>query len=68
MGEVEEENKVLILKRIHVTYKLKAPASKREVVERVLGVHATHCPVAKSLAAAIDITTSLELEEIPEEE
>jgi uncharacterized OsmC-like protein len=68
VGEVEEENKVLILKRIHVTYRLKAPASKREVAERVLGIHAGHCPVAKSLAPAIDITTSLELEEIPEDE
>jgi uncharacterized OsmC-like protein len=68
VGEVVEENKVLILKRIHVTYKLKAPASKREAAERAHGAHANHCPVAKSLIAAIDITTSLEIEEIPEEE
>ena len=66
MGEVEEEDKCLILKRIHVTYKLKAPADKREAAERAHKAHANHCPVAKSLIPAIDITTSLEIEEIDE--
>ena len=64
MGEVEEEDKVLILKRIHVTYhlKLEDDAGKLAAAERVLGAHVKYCPVARSLMSAIDITTSLEIE------
>ena len=65
VGEVEAEKKVLILRRIHVTYRLRAPASQREVVERVHGFHARFCPVYRSLTPAIDITTRLELVEEP---
>lgn len=60
------EAKVLILKRIHVTYLLKAPADKREAAERAHAAHAAHCPVARSLTPSIAITTSLEIEEIDE--
>ncbi len=60
-GEVEADDKVLILRRIHVLYKLRAPADQREVIERVHAMHARYCPVYRSLAGAIDITTELEL-------
>ena len=33
----------------------------RPVIDRVMGFHADHCPVARSLRGAIDITTSIEL-------
>jgi len=33
------------------------------VIERVMGFHADRCPVARSLRAAIDITTSIDLVE-----
>lgn len=64
MGEVEEEDKVLILRRIHVTYQLKLddPEGQRAAVERVLGSHVKYCPVARSLMPAIDITTSVEIQ------
>lgn len=52
----------MILRRIHVTYKLRAPEDKREVIERVHDVHARFCPVYRSLEGAIAITTELELE------
>ena len=52
---------MLILRRIRVTYKLKAPAEKRELIERVHGFHARYCPVYRSLEAAIDITTAVEI-------
>lgn len=32
-----------------------------DTVERVHGFHADHCPVARSIRAAIDITTSLDV-------
>lgn len=54
---------MLIIKRIHVTYHLKAAAEHRETIERVLGFHADFCPVARSIKDSIDISTSLELEE-----
>ena len=43
-------------------YRLRADAdSDRSVIDRVMGVHAGHCPVARSLRGAIDITTSIDL-------
>lgn len=55
------EGKVLVVKRIHVTYHLAGAAEEdHETVERVLGFHADKCPVARSIRAAIDITTELE--------
>jgi uncharacterized OsmC-like protein len=59
-GEVELENKVLVVKRIAVTYRgLSIREEDREKVERVLAVHADGCPVARSLKGAIEITTAL---------
>jgi uncharacterized OsmC-like protein len=63
IGEVEAENKVLIVRRIHVTYHLKVAPDQREVATRVHGFHADYCPVARSIGGSIEITTSLELEE-----
>jgi uncharacterized OsmC-like protein len=45
-----------------VRYRLRADAdADRSVIDRVMGVHADHCPVARSLHGAIDITTSIDL-------
>ncbi|MBA3765434.1 MAG: OsmC family protein [Acidobacteria bacterium] len=56
-GEIETEDKVLIIKRIHVVYHLRAPAAARATIERVHQMHAAHCPVYMSLYKAIEITT-----------
>ena len=59
-GEVELEGKVLVLKRIKVTYTGMSVADQdAEKVQRVLAVHADGCPVARSLRGAIEITTQL---------
>ncbi len=59
-GEVELESKVLVLKRIRVTYRgLTVVEENRTKVERVLAVHAEGCPVARSLRGAVEITTEL---------
>jgi uncharacterized OsmC-like protein len=59
-GEVELEGKVLVLKRIAVTYSgLTLDEDQRRTAERVLGFHADACPVDRSLRGAIDITTTL---------
>jgi uncharacterized OsmC-like protein len=59
-GEVELEGKVLVVKRIEVTYTgLDLADQDAEKVQRVLAVHADGCPVARSLKGAIEITTRL---------
>ncbi|MDX1622121.1 MAG: OsmC family protein [Nitriliruptorales bacterium] len=59
-GEIETEGKVLVIKRIHVRYELEVDEdADRETIERVHGFHADHCPVARSIRDAIDVSTSL---------
>jgi len=65
-GEIEKEDNVLVIKRIHVTYHLKAAATQRETIDRVHGFHADYCPVARTVRGCIEVTTSLELEETDE--
>jgi uncharacterized OsmC-like protein len=62
-GEIEIEDHVLVIRRIHVTYRLSAPAASRDVVDRVHAIHAMSCPIYRSLCSAIDITTEVKLEE-----
>jgi uncharacterized OsmC-like protein len=53
---------VLVVKRIHAAYTLQVDEdADRAAIDRVLGFHADHCPVARSIRDAIDITTALEL-------
>ena len=61
VGEVEAEGGVLVVKRIRVLYHLRAEAAQREVIERVLSMHAPGCPVYRSIQDCIDISTDLEL-------
>jgi uncharacterized OsmC-like protein len=63
-GEIEKEEGVLVIKRIHVVMQLKAEAAARATAERVMGMFADRCPVYRSLKAAIQITTALDFEEI----
>lgn len=60
-GEVEKEDGVLVIRRIHVTYHLQAGEEVRETVERVHGFHHQKCPVYRSIHTSIDITTDYEL-------
>ena len=62
MGEIEKEDGVLVIKRIHVRMNLKAPAGERETAERVHGFYQDRCPVYRSIRAAIAITTELNFE------
>ncbi|HUK53064.1 MAG TPA: OsmC family protein [Candidatus Binatia bacterium] len=61
-GEVETEEGVLILRRIHVHFTLRAEEGKRPVIERLHGVFAQKCPVYRSLQNSIQITSSFELQ------
>jgi len=60
-GVVVLEDKVLVIKSIHVRYRLAGvPEDKREAAERSHAFHASRCPVAKSIGGCIAITTELE--------
>lgn len=62
-GQVElSEDRVLILRRIHVRLRLRVPESQRETAVRVHGFFRDKCPVYRSLKEAVAITTELVLE------
>jgi hypothetical protein len=56
---VELEEKVLVIRRIHVRLELRGAAAQREVAERVHGFFANACPLYRTLGSAIAITTEL---------
>ena len=61
MGEIELEDNVLVIRRIHVRLKLKAEQAHWETAHRVHGFFADKCPIYRSLKAAIAMTTELVL-------
>ena len=61
VGEVETEGKVLVVKRIKQTFHLTADEDDRETIERVLGVYADSCPVARSIKGSIEVSSELDL-------
>jgi len=65
VGEVEVEDGVLIIRRIHAKLTLKADQAHWETAQRVHGFFADKCPVYRSLKNAIAITTELILEPAP---
>ena len=60
---MEKEDGVLVIRRIHVTYRLSGVAEEdRETARRVHDLHHDNCPVYRTLHRCIDITTRLEFE------
>lgn len=54
------EDGILTIKRIRVRYELAGcPENRREAAERAHANHARRCPVAKTIAGCVDITTEL---------
>ena len=64
-GEVETEEGVLVIRRIHVAMRLVAPEQARETVERVHGLYAMRCPLYRTLHNAIQLTSSFTLGKLP---
>jgi uncharacterized OsmC-like protein len=60
-GEVEKEEGVLVIRRIHVAMRLAAPGEVKETVERVHGIYAMRCPLYRTLHKAIQLTSSYTL-------
>jgi uncharacterized OsmC-like protein len=60
-GEVEAEDGVLVIRRIHVDMLLVAPEESRATIERVHKLYAMHCPLYRTLHNAIQLTSSVKL-------
>ncbi len=59
-GDIETEDGVLVIRRIHVRYRLNVPEAARETVARVHQAHVKACPVARSLMGCVEIETEVE--------
>ncbi len=64
MGEIEKDGRVLIVRRIHVTYHLRLQPDQREAAERAHAAHAENCPVYRTIHDCVAITTALEMEDL----
>ena len=58
-------DKLPVLEEIVVHYRLRVPAEARETVDRALERHASKCPTAQSLAGAVEVRWTAEIEETP---
>jgi len=49
-----------VIRRIRVRYQLRGcPPDKRDAAERAHSLHASRCPVARSIGGSIEIATEL---------
>jgi len=60
-GEVEEEEGVLVIRRIHVAMHLAAAETARKEIERAHNIYPMNCPLYRTLHKAIELTSSFEL-------
>ncbi|MGA9305177.1 MAG: hypothetical protein WBW31_07180, partial [Candidatus Sulfotelmatobacter sp.] len=64
-GEVESEEGVLVIRRIHVAMQLVASEESRDTVERVHGIYPMHCPLYRTLHNSIQLSSSYALVPLP---
>jgi uncharacterized OsmC-like protein len=60
-GEVETEDGVLVIRRIHVAMHLATFTEHRETIDRVHNIYAMNCPLYRTLHKAIQLTSSYDL-------
>jgi uncharacterized OsmC-like protein len=60
-GEVEKEDGVLVIRRIHVHMRLVATNDVSDAVERVHGFYAMRCPLYRTLHNAIALSSTYDL-------
>jgi uncharacterized OsmC-like protein len=60
-GEVETEEGVLVIRRIHVAMRLVGSESAKQTIERTHGIYAMRCPLFRTLHKTIQLTSSVEL-------
>ena len=57
-GEVETEDGVLVIRRIHVTMHVAASTEHRNTIDRAHSIYAMNCPLYRTLHKAIQLTSS----------
>jgi uncharacterized OsmC-like protein len=62
-GINEIVDRLPVLTRIHIRYRLRIPPGVRDKVERALEGHQSKCPTAASLRGAVEIDWEAEIEE-----
>ena len=62
-GDIEDVGGVLKITQIRLHYRIKAPAEKRESIERLLDHYAEACPAYQSVKGCIDCSWTAEIEE-----
>ncbi|MFQ5679219.1 MAG: OsmC family protein [Gemmatimonadota bacterium] len=62
-GEINEHDGTLKIDRIRVRYEIRIPSGTREATERALEVHASNCPVARTLMPCVQIDWEADIEE-----
>ncbi len=60
-GEVETEDGVLVIRRIHVEMRLVAPEEARSVVDRVHQIYSMNCPLYRTFHKTLELTSSCTL-------
>jgi len=60
-GDLEVDDGVLVIRRIHVAMRLVAPEQARDTVDRVHGLYPMRCPLYRTLHDAIALSSSFEL-------
>ncbi|MDP6666797.1 MAG: hypothetical protein QF357_05295 [Dehalococcoidia bacterium] len=67
VGELEKENGTLVIKRVHIVYRLNVEAGlyaeKQAAIQRAFDLHPDSCPVYRSIYTSIDITKELDVVE-----
>ena len=63
INELKDGN--ILLTKIVVHYQIRIPTGTRETVERLLSKHQDKCPTAQSLKAAVDISWTADIVEVP---
>ncbi len=62
-GDIEEENKLILLTKVRLKYKLRIPKGKRAEAERALQLHDSRCPVSQSVQRGIKVEWSADITE-----
>jgi uncharacterized OsmC-like protein len=60
-GEVETEDNVLVIRRVHVAMRLAAAVDLRDKIDRIHAMYAMSCPLYRTLHNTIQLSSSYEL-------
>ncbi len=63
-GINEMDGKVPVLTEIRVHYTIRVPAADRDTVEKVLSRHQEFCPSAQTLAGAVEVSWTADIQEV----